>query len=410
MMEMERIEELLCRTMGLHADSIGSSTIERAVRGRLRALGLETIEDYWAQLQRSLDEVQELIEAVVVPETWFFRDPQAFSAMTRVLLQQAAARPTAEFRLLSLPCSTGEEPYTMAMALIDAGVPAERFRIDAIDISARSLAGARRGVYGANSFRGQDFAFRDRHFEPAERGYRIGEALRGQVRFTRANLFDADFPATAESYDIVFCRNLLIYFDVDTQGRAIGLLKRLLAPEGMLFVGPSEAGLMAANGFASARIPMAFAFRKSEAVAAPVNPETPVIKRPAPAASSAPHRPKPPRPFARIEPKPSSAPPRLDELRRIADRGQLAEAAHGCEAHMRRCGPSPDALLLLGLISDASGDPSAAGAYYRKALYLDPDHAEALGHLALLLKKEGNAAGAKRMNDRMARADGRRAR
>jgi chemotaxis protein methyltransferase WspC len=141
-MAIERIEELLRRTMGLHADSIGSSTIERAVRGRLRALGLETIEDYWAQLQRSLDEVQELIEAVVVPETWFFRDPQAFSAMTRVLLQQAAARPTAEFRLLSLPCSTGEEPYTMAMALIDAGVPAERFRIDAIDISARSLAGA----------------------------------------------------------------------------------------------------------------------------------------------------------------------------------------------------------------------------------------------------------------------------
>lgn len=409
-MTMSRIEELLDRTMGLHAASIGSSAIERAVRGRLRALGLDTVEDYWARLQRSREEVQELIEAVVVPETWFFRDPQAFAAMARTLMQQAAARPMAEFRLLSLPCSTGEEPYTMAMALIEAGLPPERFSIDAIDISARSLACARQGVYGANSFRGQDIAFRDRHFERAERGHRIREALRGRVRFTQANMFDADFPAAAESYDIVFCRNLLIYFDADTQARAIALLKRLLAPEGMLFAGPSEAGLMAANGFASARIPMAFAFRKAEVAAARPESPPPIIKRPAAPARSAPQRAKPSRPFASIGPKPSPSPPGLDELRRIADRGQLAEAAQGCEAHMRRCGASPEALLLLGLISDASGDPSAAGAYYRKALYLDPDHAEALGHLALLLKKEGNAAGAKRMNDRMARADGRRAR
>jgi chemotaxis protein methyltransferase WspC len=104
-------------------------------------------------------------------------------------------------------------------------------------------------------------------------------------------------------------------------------------------------------------------------------------------------------------PKPSSAPPRqnIEELRRMADRGLLAEAATGCEIYLREAGASPDALHLLGLISDAANNSVAAAQYYRKALYLDPDHQEALTHLALLLKRQGDAAGAKLLNDRMRR-------
>jgi chemotaxis protein methyltransferase WspC len=91
----------------------------------------------------------------------------------------------------------------------------------------------------------------------------------------------------------------------------------------------------------------------------------------------------------------------------MADQGLLAEAAKGCEAHLRETGPTPDALHLLGLISDAAGDFRAAAEYYRKTLYLAPDHHEALGHLALLLKKQGDAAGAKILVDRLRRLDGR---
>lgn len=408
-MNFARFEHLLERTMGLNAASIGVAAIERAVRARIRACKLEDADIYWAQVRQSPEELQELIESVVVPETWFFRDPQAFKAMVRVVMEEwLPVRAPAVLRLLSLPCSTGEEPYTMAMALIDAGLPPDRFRIDAVDISGHALAKARRGIYGDNSFRGKDLAFRDRHFERVERGCRIGEGVRASVRFVQGNMLDANF-LRGEAYDVLFCRNLLIYFDVETQNRAVGVLKRLLSPEGMLFVGHSEAGLMRGNGLVSAKIPMAFAFR-NEAAVAPDAPKAKAVsarltfKPVAPVARQAPQRPRPALAFKREAPSPG-----LDELRQIADRGQLAEAARGCETHMRERGASPDALLLLGLISDAGGDLAAAAAYYRKALYLEPDHAEALGHLVLLLKKQGDVAGAKVLNARMRRLDARRA-
>jgi chemotaxis protein methyltransferase WspC len=410
-MSFTRFEHLLERTMGLNAASIGASAIERAVRARLRACKITDQDDYWEQVQRSREELQELVEAVVVPETWFFRDAEAFRAMVRIVMEEwLPAHGSGAVRLLSLPCSTGEEPYTMAMALLDAGLPPSRFRIDAIDISGHALARGQRGIYGSNSFRGQDVGFRDRYFEKADRGYRISERLRDPVRFLQGNLLDADFLRGSETYDIVFCRNLLIYFDADTQSRAIGVLKRLLSPKGVLFAGHSEAGLMLGNGLASAKIPMAFAFRKAAAIPKQTSPKAaslpPVSK---PAATATPSRKAPPKPRPAFAFKREPAPQDLDVLRRIADRGQLIEAAQGCEAYIRERGPTPDALLLLGLISDASGDHRAAAGHYRKVLYLDPDHSEALSHLALLLKKQGDVAGAKILHDRMRRLDARRA-
>jgi chemotaxis protein methyltransferase WspC len=404
-MTFARFEHLLERTMGLSAPSIGTSAIERAVRTRLRACKLEEIDAYWEHLRGSPDEVQRLVEAVVVPETWFYRDPQAFAAMVRVaMMEWLPAHPTGVLRLLSLPCSTGEEPYTMAMALIDAGLPTDRFRIDAIDISGQSLAIARRGIYGENSFRNQDLDFRDRHFAQVERGCRIGDAVRDPVRFVQGNLLGADF-LTGETYDIVFCRNLLIYFDADTQRRAAAVVKRLLAPRGVLFVGHSEASLMLGHDLASAKIPMAFAFRNA-LMPAPAKAKPIAARRafqPMPAVAKK----TPPRQWPVLAFKRETPVPDLGELRHIADRGELVEAARGCELHMRGRGVSPDALLLLALISDAGGNAAAAAGYYRKVLYLQPDHAEALGHLALLLGKQGDVSGAKVLNDRIRRLDAR---
>ena len=90
-MSFERFEQLLERTMGLSAASIGTSAIERAVGTRLRACKLENADDYWTHVQRSPDEVQKLVEAVVVPETWFYRDPQAFAAMVRIAMKDTKA-------------------------------------------------------------------------------------------------------------------------------------------------------------------------------------------------------------------------------------------------------------------------------------------------------------------------------
>lgn len=411
-MSYARFEHLLERTMGLSAPSIGVSAIERAVHTRMRDCQLDKADDYWERIQRYPEELQELVEAVVVPETWFFRDRQAFTAMVRVVVEDCLpGHPAGVLRLLSLPCSTGEEPYTIAMALIDAGLPTDRFRIDGIDISSHALTKARRAIYGGNSFRGQDIAFRERHFERTAGGYELHPDVRAPVRLIQGNLLDADFLSGGEVYDIVFCRNLLIYFDAETQNRAIAVLKRLLSPAGMLFAGHSEANLMLGQGLASAKIPMAFAFRPAASIKQTKQatiPPRPASRSGAAVPTFATQQPKPALPFKRGRPSPPP-PVSLDALRCIADRGQLVDALQGCEAYMRQHGASADVLLLLGVISDATGDPSAAAGYYRKVLYLEPDHPEALGHLALLLKTQGDVTGAKTLSDRMRRLDARRA-
>ncbi|MGJ3703221.1 CheR family methyltransferase [Variovorax sp. AFSI2.2] len=414
MIDVAPFEQLLKQAMGLDAASIGSAVVRRAVQERLAACQLPDAQAYWERLGSSAPELQELIEAVVVPETWFFRDPASFAALARLVGEDArATQGPMDLRLLSVPCATGEEPYSMAMALLDAGFPESALRIDAVDISTRALERAQRAVYGRNSFRGSDLAFRDRYFAETAGGHSPVDAVRRPVRFRHGNLLEG-LMAEAELYDVIFCRNVLIYFDRATQDRAIAVLKRLLKPRGWLFVGPSETALLSDHGFISAKLPLAFAFHKGppavgdakllRAVHAPNTPArrpTPVVAAPFPPAARPRLVPAPaatPRPAA-----PAEAPTGIDRARRLADQGHLADAAAHCEAHLRQHGPSAEAFHLLGLVRDASGNAEDAAEQYRKALYLEPDHHEALIHLALLLRKRGDEAGAQRLQRRASR-------
>src|ERR1700686_2436173 len=140
-MHRNDFEHLLKASIGLDAGSVGESSIERAVQERLSACALPDRHSYWERVRSSGPELQALIEAVIVPETWFFRDREAFALLASIAHDRGRrAAGDGVLRLLSLPSSTGEEPYSMSMALLDTGVPADRFRIDAVDISARAIA------------------------------------------------------------------------------------------------------------------------------------------------------------------------------------------------------------------------------------------------------------------------------
>ena len=413
-----KIEALLKQAIGLHAASIGSSSVERAVRTRLAASGAATPDEYLRRLESSREELQELVEVVVVPETWFSRDREAFAELARIARDEwRPSRPAAVRRLLSVPCSTGEEPYSMAMAMLGADYSAHRFAIDAVDISERSLAQARHGVYGKNSFRGSDLAFRDRYFDPASDGHRVKDVVRRAVRFRYGNVLADDFLAGEEPYDAIFCRNLLIYFDDETQNRTIAKLRQMLTDDGLLFVGPAETSALLEHDLVSARVPLAFAFRKRPEGAAPQPRAAPAEPKAASAAKANTRKPGAEKPKAekrrahRRTAAPSSAPPaerdtantppsRIDEAFALANQGRLAEAAELCEQEMRTHGPSAPAFYLMGLICSADGLLSAADRYYRKALYLDQNHHDALVHLALLLEQQGDKHGAKLMRGR----------
>ncbi|HEU0039708.1 MAG TPA: protein-glutamate O-methyltransferase CheR, partial [Verrucomicrobiae bacterium] len=268
---MNPIESLLRKEIGLDAASIGSSAIERTVRLRMKNLGLKNSNDYARLLDASRAELDELVEAVVVTETWFFRDRDPFNAFLGLALEWLGQHPAGRLRVLSVPCSSGEEPYSLAIALLDAQILPHRFVINAVDISTHAVARAKQAVYGKNSFRGKELAFRDRHFLQTKDGYALNRHVRECVQFFRDNLLGDAFLLGHMLYDFIFCRNLLIYFDRATQVRALEKLHRLLAPQGVLFVGPAETPLVADNGFVNANLAMAFACRK---VATKTDPES----------------------------------------------------------------------------------------------------------------------------------------
>lgn len=384
------IEQLLRDTIGLDAESIGRPTLDRAILERRSACGSADVRAYAAQVWSSKEELQALIEAVVVPETWFFRDPGAFDALSAVVRHGALPMATEPLRLLSVPSSTGEEPYSMAMALLDAGVPSARFQVDAMDVSLRALERAAAAVYGRNSFRGSGTLGREHHFETAPGGRRVCQRVRRQVRFRHGNLLQLPYLPGRDRFDVIFCRNLLIYFDRAMQDRAIAALGALLKPEGLLFVGSSEGGLALSHEYVSAKLPMAFAFRRPQAPRSPR-----VVPRPAAPA------PPPPRPAAPVTPAVS-----LDEARSLAEQGQLQQAVAACDAHLDVHGPSAEAYCLLGVVRDASGHADEAEACYRKALYLDPRSADAVTRLALLVERRGGVDEAKVLWNRARRLAG----
>ncbi|MBA1320898.1 CheR family methyltransferase [Pseudomonas plecoglossicida] len=402
--------------IGLDVESVGVPMVERALRQRSAALAAHDLNDYWLLLQQSTAEQQALIEAVIVPETWFFRYPESFAALAGLahkrLAELAGVRP---LRILSLPCSTGEEPYSIAMALLDSGMSAAAFSVDGLDISPNSVARGRQALYGRNSFRGSDVAFRERHFSATGEGHQLHERVCHQVDLQVGNVLDPALASRNGHYDFVFCRNLLIYFDVPTQHRVFAVLKQLLHAQGVLFIGPAEGSLLARLGMRPLGIPQSFAYVRQPEQAVPVVTPTPARPALASAPWSQPPVPRsvPPAPrHVRPAPAPSIVATAgqageselLAQIARQANAGDSQAALASCERYLRQFEPKAQLYYWLGLLSDTAGDSHNAIIHYRKAVYLEPQHPEALLQLATLLAAQGDEAGARRLQERAARA------
>ncbi len=412
--------------IGLDVESVGAGMVERALQQRCLAIQARDLDDYWLHLQQSAVEQQALIEAVIVPETWFFRYPDSFAALVTLARKCIAAHgPSRPLRLLSLPCSTGEEPYSIAMALLDSGLAPSSFSIDAMDISPLSIAKAEQALYGRNSFRGTDVAFRERHFSEGEEGHHLHPRVRAQVTLQVGNVLDPALQARDGQYDFVFCRNLLIYFDLPTQQRVFEVLKRLMQPSGVLFIGPAEGSLLARLGMRPVGIAQSFAYVRHEPPARVTpTPRAALAKPPAPAApfAATPPAPAAPSPFATaprvqgsLRPTLAPSPPArgaapetegqlLAQIAQQANAGDSRSARASCERYLRQFAPKAQVYYWLGLLSDTEGQAQQAQGHYRKALYLDPQHPEALMHLAALLAAQGDETGARRLQQRAARA------
>ncbi len=390
------IEALLERKIGISAAAIGPENLLKVIRQRMRACQIENEQTYYVHLTTSIQEWQTLVETIVVPETWFFRNHESFSFLGKNIVSQwQSINSHAILRILSIPCSTGEEPYSIAMTLLDAGFFEHRFHVDAIDISESVLQRAKLGRYTLTSFRSKEsLFFRTRYFSEIENQYQISAKIRNKVRFFQGNLRDDNFLRHNNPYDVIFCRNLLIYWDDAAKMHGLKHLERLLKPGGILFVGHAERPVFCENGFEQVRHPGVFACRKLKET---VKPQSRIVQ---PVSGTVSPRKLPPAKRLKVtqpilvssanSTKPNIEHPEnlLTTAQKLADQGCLQEALTTCEAHLDIHMDHSQAYFLMGIIYQALGEDKQAILYFNKTVYLEPEHVEALIYLIRLFEKQ----------------------
>lgn len=385
-MSLMAIESLLSQKIGIDFNIIGSTKITKVVESRCRICGIPNLKAYLQLLQSSQEELAELVEQIVVPETYFFRDRKSFEFLQTVAKEWLAKSNHAILRLLSVPCSTGEEPYSIAISLIEAGLTTSQFRVDAIDISRQAISKAQRAVYGNSSFRGQEFVDRQRYFLQNKEEYEVCSEVRNVVNIRQGNLLD--FKTVSVKYDIIFCRNLLIYLEPKASTQVFSILHGLLQPSGLLFVGAAETAKTPSSLFTLVRQSSSFAYRKSSAVKS----QSYEVKKPISRYYEAPPRVQ----------KTNSTPSLIERAKQLADAGHVETAINHCNEYLKRESLiNVEAHTLLGILYQTKTNYLQAEDCFRKALYLNPNDYEALMHLALLKEYRGDMAGASILKQRI---------
>lgn len=237
----------------LHFDQRG--TVERRLRERLAALGLDDFGEYVRMLRsdpNAKGELEEAIEALTTNETYFWREEYQLRALREevvpILVKQAQTRK--RLVVWSAGCSTGEEVYTLATILLEAPEIADwDLLVYGSDISKRCLAHARRAIYGNSSFRAAPPEFRKRWFVERADGAQVQERVRQICHFGHLNLLEHERAPAVGRVDAVFCRNVLIYLDPRARRRVIDLFHERLYPGGVLFLGHSESLLNVSTAF-----------------------------------------------------------------------------------------------------------------------------------------------------------------
>ncbi|HEY4119063.1 MAG TPA: protein-glutamate O-methyltransferase CheR [Byssovorax sp.] len=251
--EFRLLRELFNETCGLAFGADSRPLLERRLRERVNALGLSSFGEYHQFLrfhERGRAELEEAIDLVTVNETYFFREAYQLRAYRLEILPMLAAS-EGRISVWSAGCSTGEEVYTIAITTRESGLYTEptALRVFGSDISRRCVAAARRGVYGPASFRATSVEMKKRYFVERNDGASVAEELRGNCNFGHLNLLDATRALVVGRVDVIFCRNVLIYFDDASRRRVIDMFYDRLLPGGFLLLGHSESLLNVSTAF-----------------------------------------------------------------------------------------------------------------------------------------------------------------
>lgn len=257
MEEFRLLRDFVYQHCGLNFTEDSKYLLEKRLGRRLQAHKLQSFKDYYYFLRYKSDKDQELSEVVdllTTNETYFFREDYQLRTFAEEILPEIRARKEAagdrRLRIWSAGCSSGEEPYTLAMILLDQPwLNAWRVEIIGTDISQKVLHLARQGEYGENSFRSTNPVHRQRFFTDSGDKSRIRDEVKNLVTISHLNLFDHARIALLGKMDVIFCRNVIIYFDLDGKKKVIDSFFQRLHPQGFLLLGHSESLINLSTSF-----------------------------------------------------------------------------------------------------------------------------------------------------------------
>lgn len=268
--DVQRFCEFLYRRTGMSFTEGKRYFIDRRLEDRIAATGSSSFQSYFSLLRADADhEIEHLINSFTVNETYFYREDHQLRCMTSNLLGDIVGHkpPGSTVRIWSIPCSTGEEPYSIALWLMENWPQVDAYNIEIVgsDIDTRALKAAAAGVYGDRALMRLSRDIVSRYFNPVADGkHEIDEGLRDSIQFTRANMIDAQDMARYRDFDLIFCRNVLIYFDDASRRQAAESLYDCLRPGGYICLGHSESMSRISPLFNVRRFPDAIVYQRPE--------------------------------------------------------------------------------------------------------------------------------------------------
>ena len=400
---LSRLSDFLAAQMGLHFPRARWRDLERGIAAASRESGYAQAEAYsrWllaAPLTRT--QIEGLASHLTVGETYFFREQGTLDILEQQILPEllrARARTEKHLRIWSAGCCTGEEPYSIAM-LLDRLIPDfEKWNVTilATDINPQFLRKAVQGIYGAWSLRDTPSRFTERYFNRRQDGrFEIEPRIRRMVTFSYLNLAEDAYPSlvnNTNAMDVIFCRNVLMYFAHERAAKVVDRLRRSLVQGGWLITSPVETSTALFSAFTAVEFPGAFLYRKSAAA----GPRTAAVRHQVPwydEQAAAPHASAPAvlheaggLQAAQAEDAEPRASDEAEMARRnaraCADEGRLAEAIDWCEQAIAADKLNPAHYYLLAAICQEQGQSERSERALGRALYLAPDFA--LAHFAL---------------------------
>ena len=271
--EFRLLKEFVMESFGLVLEEGKGRFLALKLLARLEELRLHSFYEYYGYLKfapRCTEERQRLISLITNNETYFFREePQLRVFVDEILPQlkrEKQARGERTIRIVSAGCSSGEEVYTLAMLFLQAAsFPGDwDLRITGIDVDPCVLERARAGIYSPRSFRSATPQYLERYFKISGHDFLAKDLLRNCTRFVEGNLLDLTSVIPERNIDVIFCRNVLIYFSDETSKRVVRGFSELLAPQGLLFLGHSESLSRISTHYLPLRFPGAILYKKKD--------------------------------------------------------------------------------------------------------------------------------------------------